>query len=323
MSTKSSSRLIVIGSALALAAGCTQILGLGDYEIDPTLDPKTSGGGEGGSGEGKAGTQSTAGKAGSSSSGGTKSDAGAPNPGNAGEGGEPISSGFAGAGGETNPGGGGSSGTLVPCDSVDCCASEGGKPVGVELLSDGGFELGTPSDGSPWLEEFLKDGDAYTDEAITNDLLLGFMPKSGSYYVYLSGIPGEQASVYSEDLQIPADAGWLTVSGYRYFQIDKQDATNADFAGIGFYDPLDDKGYIVPFYWTGTSDDGWGATNASWKSFSASWDAAPHAGKTRYLGLRGSSDHYPVPPAGADASFTKASSYLFDQVSLKVFRCYK
>lgn len=321
MSTKSSSGLIVIGGALALFAGCSQVLGLGDYEIDPKLDAKTTGGGEGGAGDGTAGSQSASGKSGNPTTGGTKSDAGAPNPGSAGE---PSLPGSAGAGGaEPNPGGGDAGSgpdpgsTLVPCDSVDCCASEGGHPVGVELLKDGGFELGTPSDNSPWVEDFTKDGDAYSDEAITNDLTLGFSPKSGSYYVYLSGIPGEQASVYSEDLKIPADAGWLTVSGYRYFQIDKQDATNTDFAGIGFYDPEDDQNYYVPFYWTGTSDDGWGATNAMWKSFSASWDAAPHAGKTRYLGLRGSSDHYP------DSGNTKSSSYLFDQVSLKVFRCYK
>jgi hypothetical protein len=300
--------------------GCSQIIGLSDYDVDPQLGGSAAAaGGEGGDGGTPAagGTKPTAGTA--------TIEAGAPAGGQppVGQAGQPPLEqggqpplGQAGepGGGQAGQGAGGEPAVVMPCDSAACCTKAGGVARGEELLKDGGFELGNGVD-TPWTEEFTKDGADYVDEAITNDTSLGFKPKAGAYYVYLSGIQGERATVYSEDLNIPADAGWLVVSGYRYFQIDKADATNADFSLIAFYD-LDGNPLEIPFYWAYSEADGFGSTNGVWKVFSKSWDAAPHQGQVRYLGLRGESDK--IPASGSP----KASSYLFDDVSLKVFRCY-
>jgi hypothetical protein len=140
----------------------------------------------------------------------------------------------------------------------------------------------------------------------------------------LTGIAGERTTLYSEDLEIPADAGWLVVSGYRWFQIDVQDDVNADFGLVAFYSYTNENPEELPFYWSkpSNSSDGWGDT-PSWTRFSYSWDAAPHQGLVRYLGLRGESDLYPEDPDPTDDEPGDASSYLFDDVSLKAFRCYE
>jgi hypothetical protein len=303
-------KLYVSALYICSLAGCSQLLGVGDYEIDPALDG-TGGsrvepvGGEAGAPIGQAG--SSGGSGGSSGSGGSGGSLG-------GEGGAPPIP----VGGEA--GQGGAPPTLIPCDSEECCRDAGGNAVGVELLSDGGFELGA-SDG-PWTEESTLGYEAISEY----DPDIGFRPHAGDYFVYLSGLAGERTSIYSEDVQIPADAGWLVVSGFRKFQIDVQDETNADFALVAFYDPTDAEGTAleIPFFWSNPAEyaDGWGATNSAWKSFEASWSAEPHAGGKRYLGLRGESDEHPmVPPEDTETS--TASSYLFDDVSLKVFRCYE
>ncbi len=307
MASKLSRQVITVCSSLAFVGGCTQILGISDYEIDPSLGAHA--GGEGGNG-------------GTKPSGGTKSDAGGPNGGQrSGEGGAPDTNvggapiiGDAGAGGAGAP-----VGTVVPCDSADCCAQLGGTAFGVEMIKDGGFELGTVEAGkSPWTQ--LSTNSA---EVITNDPSFGFDPKSGAYYAYLSGIPGERSTLYSETVTVPNDAGWLTVSGYRLFQIDLQDPLNHDFCGIGFYAVPPDKALEIPFYWSDPAHntDGWGDT-PNWKRFEASWDAAPHHGAKRRLGLVAESDKYPAKADVAPGDST-ASSYLFDDVSLKFYRCYK
>src|SRR5690349_507178 len=102
--------------ALLSVAGCSQVLGLGDYEI--VEGPTASGGSSSGS-------------------------AGRPS------GGEPSEP-EGGQGGEVN-GGGAPGREIIECDSPDCCSTKGGTAVGVELLSDGGFELGPAVDElSPW-----------------------------------------------------------------------------------------------------------------------------------------------------------------------------
>lgn len=293
-------RLYVSALYVCTLAGCSQILGVGDYDIDPSLDAQ-------------GGTDAVGGEAGAPGGQGGSAVGGAAG----GDGGSPVII-EAGAAGEA--GQGGVAPTLIPCDSADCCRSADGTPVGVELLSDGGFELGTLD--SPWTEDSTLGYEAISEY----DPDIGFRPHTGDYFIYLSGVAGERTSMYSENVQIPADAGWIEVSGYRKFQIDKQDETNADFALIAFYDPDDENGTAleIPFFWSNPAEyeDGWGATNSAWKAFEASWSAEPHAGAKRYLGLRGESDEYPmVPPE--DMETTTASSYLFDDVSLKVFRCYE
>ena len=309
MTSKMSHRLWLV-SALALAAGCSQIVGISDYEIDPTLDGAANG--EGG--------------AGATPTGGTKNDAGSPDGGQPPSGGQPSSGGQppseggspdSGTVGSPMAGAAGAEAVVLPCDSAECCAALGGRAVGVELLSDGGFERGPVGDGqSPWTQ--LSTNDA---EIITANPSYGFDPNSGDYYAYLSGIPGERSTLYSETVTVPKDAGWLVVSGYRLFQIDLQDATNEDFCGVGFYEVPLDEALEIPGYWASTqnSADGWGDT-PDWKRFEASWDAAPHQGAKRRLGLVGESDEYPD-EADVDADDLTSSSYLFDDVSLKAFRC--
>ena len=84
MASKSSQRFLVICSTLAVAAGCSQIIGLSDYEIDPSLNAAA---GEGGSGDvGKGGSKP--------STGGSQATAGETNGGQptGGAGGEPVPS---------------------------------------------------------------------------------------------------------------------------------------------------------------------------------------------------------------------------------------
>jgi hypothetical protein len=200
-----------------------------------------------------------------------------------------------------------------------------------ELLPDLEEDPLDDDDDDPNAEPF---GDAANDlesldgEALdgddTNDLELGWEPRSGDFYAYLSGIQGERTSVYSEDVIIPDDAGWLTVSGYRRFQIDELNAANADFALVGFFSYENDSAEETPFWWgdPGTYPDGWGNT-VTWVKFQSSWDATPYQGLTTYLGLRGESDLYPADPDPEDDVPGDASSYLFDDVSLEVFRCYE
>jgi len=293
--------------AMLTLGGCGQILGLGDYDIDSNLGP--------------AGAATTdGGEAGESSAGGVPNHAGAPNtPGGAGtgnggepgtpQGGEPP---VGGGTGEAGAAGAPTVGVVVPCDSAECCTEVGGTAVGVELLEDGGFELGTPDTDSPWKEVST----TTSNELIIDDLSFGFEPKAGNWFAYLSGIKGEESTLYQTPV-IPKDAGWLVVSGWRLFQIDTQDDINTDFAGIGLYAYPSGDNVEIPAFWSAPpAQDGWGDT-PTWKRFSYSFDALPHQGLKREIDFRGSSDSYTT-----DVD-TKASSYLFDELSFKSFTCVK
>ena len=296
MASKLSFRFMLVCSTLTAAAGCSQIVGISDYEIDPNLDgaaaaPSAEGGG--------AGTNNAGGQAGAITS------LGGEGPGTGGtppQGGEPS---------------GGAAGTptvgdVVPCDSADCCEQLGGTAVGVELLKDGGFELGGPDEGSPWKEVSTTAG----NPLIINDLSFGFEPKAGDWFVYLSGLAGEESTIYQTPV-VPKDAGWLVVSGWRLFQVDTQDDVNADFAGIGIYAFPGGENVEVPAFWSAPpAQDGWGDA-PKWVRFEYSFDALPHQGLKREIDFRGSSDEY-----STDTEST-ASSYLFDELSFKSFSCYK
>jgi hypothetical protein len=294
MASKLSFRLLVC-STLTAAAGCSQIVGISDYEIDPKLDGAAGAAAADGGG---AGTNHAGGQAGATTSpGGEGPGAGGTTP----QGGEP-SGGAAGA----------PALDVVPCDSADCCEQLGGTPVGVELLKDGGFELGGPDEGSPWKEVTTTSG----NPLIINDLSFGFEPKAGDWFAYLSGLAGEESTIYQTPV-VPKDAGWLVVSGWRLFQVDTQDAMNADFAGIGIYAFPSGENVEVPAFWSAPpAQDGWGDA-PKWVRFEYSFDALPHQGLKREIDFRGSSDEY-----STDTTST-ASSYLFDELSFKSFSCYK
>jgi hypothetical protein len=304
-------------SLLLTLGGCSQIIGLSDYDIDTKLGAAGQASTDGGDGatttggkNGNAGTNNTPGGDTNMPQGG---DQNMPQGGdqNMPQGGEAPMGGSDGAGGAPPLG------ALIPCDSADCCILKGGKAVGVEIFKDGGFEGGPVGDGNTaWTQESTNDEEIITD--------FSFMPKTGMYFAYLSGIAGETSSIYTPNFTVPADAGWMTLSGYRLFQIDTQDDTNKDFCGIALYDPAVTDPAELPFFWGAVKSghpDGW-ADTATWKHFEASWDAVPHQGKKRYMGFRGSSDSYPAEdPANPD--LLTSSSFLFDDVSLKIYRCYE
>jgi hypothetical protein len=304
-------RNLTLATLLTLG-GCAQIIGISDYDIDPKL-------GTAGSAMTDGGETSAGGK---SDTGGKSSSPGGDGPSNGGDttlpqgGGQTLPQGgeapLGGGGADTGTGGAPPLGEVVPCDSAECCTQLGGTAVGVELLKDGGFELGTPDDGSPWKEVST----TTSNEVIINDLSFGFAPKAGDWFVYLSGIAGENSVIYQLPV-IPKDAGWLVVSGWRLFQIDTQDDVNMDFAGVGLYEYPSGNALDIPFYWSlAPAKDGWGDT-PTWKRFEASLDALPTQGKKIEIDFRGSSDDY-----STDVDLS-SSSYLFDELSLKSFRCFK
>jgi len=118
MASKHSPRLLLVWTTLAVAAGCGQIIGLSDYQVDPALD---AAGGDNASGN--------AGKGGSKPSAGT---GGMPN---AGEGGTPAMH-HAGAGGEP-PAPGGASGTGATAGASGEAGAGGAAPVAKFMGCDG------------------------------------------------------------------------------------------------------------------------------------------------------------------------------------------
>lgn len=111
---------VVVWSTLAVAAGCSQVLGLGDYEIDPSRTTHSSSGmgGEGGEPEpGQGGTAPTAGKTqGGANLGGEPAQAGS----SGAEGGSAGEPGVAGAGGD----GTGPEGPFVGCNGEPFAGNE-------------------------------------------------------------------------------------------------------------------------------------------------------------------------------------------------------
>jgi hypothetical protein len=206
---------------------------------------------------------------------------------------------------------------LVPCDSLDCCTQAGGTAEGEELLVTttlpetpyyGDFELGTVEEGqTPWVETSV------LGYSIITSATADATAHKGSYFAWLCGVKKETSLVTSEPIHVPADAGWFTLSGFRKFQIDSlpEDTVNDDSMSIGLWnesDPLE-----LPFYWDQTAP---GAT-AGWVKFTASWDAAPHVGEVRYLTALASTDDH------VTDEDINSSNYMLDDVSLKVFRCYR
>jgi hypothetical protein len=293
------SNIVRFVTLAAAAAACSQITGLSDYEIDSSLgdagDPS------------RAGAGSILGGAGAILGGAGGETVEPPNGGVPGGAGEPATGG-------TDAGGQGGSGPnliTIPCDSEDCCADEGGEPLGVELLKDGGFEAGPVDDGNMnWKES------STVGVPLISDGFGELSPRNGVYLAWLGGLLNELSDLQSHNIVVPDDAGWMVLTGYRLFQIDDFTQQNQDFCGIGLYDPQESDPIELPFFWDRT-DPNFGSTDSAWERFEAAWDAAPHAGETRYLLLRGSVDGL------STDDVIVSSNYVFDQLSLKAFRCVK
>jgi len=321
---------------LLSAVGCGQIIGLGDYEIDPKLDGPAKGGsaiipqgGEGG--DPSRGGSSNGGKGGTSQA-------------HAGEGGT-VPMMVAGHAGQNEAGGGGAGPDtpIIACDSLACCTKKGGRAVGEELLVTlpptgcaptteycrpyyGGFEYGTADDGnSPW-EETSSQG----FPLVTDGVAEMSTPYKGDYFAFLGGVHNESSLLVSLPIEVPADAGWLVLSGFRFFETDRADPSVADNGDKMSFSLWDAKNPLeVPFYWD-YKDPG---VVSDWTKFEASIDATPHQGTTRYLYALGETDDWSdrdavaAGGAGGEGSvgpdYPPGSNYMIDEVSLKVFRCYE
>jgi hypothetical protein len=288
-------------------------LGLSDYDIDPNLDEPngeagegTSQGGDRSSQGGADGGKAGGGKAGGGAAGESQAEGGTGNEGeggtNANEGGVPGQGGAQGQAGMPPV-----LGALIPCTSAVCCADAAGEAVGVELLLDGGFE----DEPQTFWEETSSEG----FDLIMTGVEANVPPHGGERLAFLAGVALETSDMETPGLSIPADAGWFELSGYRWFELDSLSLDNLDFAGIGFYSSATTDPLELPFYWDTSGDPG---DTTTWEPFDASWSAAPHAGESRYLLVRGSADEF-----ADDAENFPASNYLFDSLSLKMFRCYE
>lgn len=306
---KSTNLKVLLGSLL-VASGCGQILGLSDYDIDSSLDDPS---GEGGDGTGQGG-KSGGGKSGGGEAGENQSEGGTGNQSEGGTGNQSEGGTNGNEGGV--PGQGGDQGqagmppilgALIPCSSADCCTDADGEAVGVELLLDGGFE-DVP-------QTFWEETSSEGFDLIMTGEEANVPAQGGERIAFLAGIELETSDIETPLLAIPANAGWFELSGYRWFELDSLSPDNLDFAGIGFYSTATSDPLELPFFWD-TSDDAGDTTG--WERFEASWSAAPHAGESRYLLVRGSADEFADDPADF-----AASNYLFDSLSLKIFRCYE
>lgn len=296
---------------LLTLGGCSQIIGISDYDIDTKLDDnKTSAGESNAGGDGGGGKTGTGGAGGNSTPQGgeggdqpTAGSSGAPDPG--GDAGA-TSGGAGGEGGGNNP-----PRVVLDCSDESCCTQSGGVAEGIELLVTaaapqtyyGDFELTPP----PWSE-----GSA-SGMTIVVDKSAGASPHKGDYFAWLVGFKDEWSALESEPFEVPVDAGWLTLSGYRKFQIDSaiDDENNTDSLLIAI---SDDTSYLDYFYEWGPTDPG---ETGSWAAFKLSVPATAHQGTTRYLDFYGEADDY-----FTDETID-GSNYEFDDLSLKVFRCYE
>jgi hypothetical protein len=306
-----SSRLNVL-AALLLAGGCSQILGISDYEIDNDLGDTGEGGDTGQGGDGA--VSGKGGKAGAGDAGAPPQAGEGPGLGGGDQGGMPGQGGDGMVGGSTGEGGEGGSGLgeLVPCDSTSCCNDAGGTVVLTEVLPDGGFELGTYAEGNtPWYES-----SSNNYAIITDGLAESVTPRSGDYLAFLCGVDDEISTLQSPVLDVPADAGWFELTVFRWFEIDGPlDQTNEDFVSISLFSSPSDEIEELIEYWDQAGDAG--DTN-TWTRYTASIDAAPHVGKNLYLLFLGQTDLI------TDNTISGGgSNYMFDDLSLKVGRCYK
>ncbi|HYP88275.1 MAG TPA: hypothetical protein VEQ59_08975, partial [Polyangiaceae bacterium] len=173
------------------------------------------------------------------------------------------------------------------------------------------FELGTLADGSPWKEISSGEFSLVVDKTATDAETA--LPHKGDYFAWLGGESNESSFLDSEALDVPADAGWLTLSSFRKFQIDSDvtDTTNDDFAWIAL---LDSEGDISDFfgYWDNTDPS---ETNG-WVKYEQTIDATSIQGQSLVLELAAVDDMY-----STSADIT-GSNYMFDDVSLKAYRCY-
>jgi hypothetical protein len=288
---------------LLAAAGCAQIIGLSDYEIDSGLGDA----GEGGQAQGEGGgdTSGSSGKAGGG-------DAGAGNVGQGGDVGQagepPVQGGMPAVAGSGAGGEGGSGDvpvTVIPCDSVECCTSAGGVADDRQLLQNFDFETGHEW----WTEYSLQFGDEGL--IVSEDDTDTINAHAGAWFVWIGGELDEIASLTSPSVTVPADTGWLTVGGYRYLVYDSTDATLApfDWVAVSLYQEGDWLEDI--FLW-----DDYLYDNNSWFNFEVTFPADTYAGMSFEFAVEAVIDDLQEDPAGQTAS-----NFFFDDLTFVASRC--
>lgn len=292
-------------ATLLVAGGCSQILGISDYQIvdDPTGEGGDTGQGGDGAVSGKGGKAGAAGDAGAPSQAG---DGPGPGPGGSDQGGMP------GQGGSGTVGGAGGEGgeppiirTLIPCDSVECCTDAGGVVDELQLLQNVDFEA-----GQEWWDEY---SDLTYDLIVSEDDTDTVNAHAGKWFVWMGGAEDEGAVLSSPTLEIPADTGWVTLSGWRYLVFDSATATT-DFAVVQLWDENDfDTPYENIYLWDSAVYD----TN-SWTKFEVSGAGELYAGLPLQLWISGFTDATADDPVGQ-----AASNFFFDDISFVAARCYE
>ncbi len=275
---------------LLMAGGCGQILGLSDYEVDPALGDA----GEGGQAQGEGGGDTSGGS-------GKTGDAGA---GNVGQGGEPEG-GMPGVGGSGVGGVGGSPEVpvvVIPCDSVECCTAAGGIVDERELLQNVGFE-----EGQVWWDEASVAGFdiiVHEDDAGTINAHLA------EWFSWFGGAINESATLTSPPIDVPADTGWVTLSGYRYLVYDSLTSTT-DWAAISLFQGEDL--YEDIFFW-----DNFAYDTSVWTAFEVSGAGEFYAGLSFELIVLATTDATSddMTPNGQ-----LASNFFFDDISFTSSRC--
>jgi hypothetical protein len=298
---------------LLAIGGCSQIIGLSDYEIDKELD---GAGGEAVGGDGSGGST-----AGSKSEGGDGPvDRGGEGPidrggetsqgGEVNGGGTPSTAGQPGVGGE-----GGSAPVPIDCDSEECCNDEDGVvvQVGGELLPNGDFE----AKRSSWY--------GYYDSSDTLDVFTENDPveaHSGDWYVWLGGTVDDAAELQSPTFTVPEGASWLRMAGFRFFAFDSL-ALDGDAAAIALYPASGTDAVEVFSFW-----DNYEYDNDRWEEFVGSHvPAEAYVGDEYFVSIVAVTDALydvdpPPDPEDPDPPVEqKASNFFFDDLSLTAYRC--
>jgi hypothetical protein len=293
---RSSSRNLSLLAVVALG-GCSQIIGLSDYDIEGT--PSTN------AGQASTDGGEPNGSAGEPSGGGTRNHAG--QPGNDAGAGNAAQGGRAGSGGSVTAAGAGNGGeagapvvTPPVCTTSACCKNMGGVAVATELLVDGGFENNPATWGTSPSNIFT--------EATANTI----NAHSGKWFAWLGGEVNDVSVLLSPDFTAPEDTGWLVVAGYYWLKFDTN-GKPGDFVDIEMYDSTGD--FSNPeesfFHWSTSGSD-----TSSWKAFSKEFPVKGYTTGTYDIAFTGVTDSIQDDPNGQ-----LASNFFFDDISLKAYRC--
>lgn len=286
-----SSLKLSLAAALVLG-GCSQLLGLGDYDIDSSLDPA------GNAGEGGGGAD--VGGAGGDGDGGGGDGGRVGEGGGAGEGGTPGGEAGAGAGG-----GGGGGPVLIDCDSTDCCQKAGGTVGSLELLPNGDFE----ANRAAWGMSSENGYPIFTKESADT-----INANSGSWFAWIGGSENDVGVLGSPTFRLPDATGWLKLQGYRLFAFDSL-ALTGDFAQVSLWDVDAEDFALVFLEWDNSEYDSF-----DWELFEAEVPAAPFLNRDYQLSVAGvTDDQYDADPSDPEGQF--ASNFFFDDLSLKAQLC--